>query len=155
MGKNRMKEYLSHASGQAYDDGVIAVLSAPIVPVKESHSRFEQVCGNFFVNTTPFPELTLPIESTVMGSQFSDLASLTGVIVVTQIGPASGFVIGLNQVVNSSIYRVPNAQLMPGTLFDLDSGRSQFTPYLQFIGDVGLTPAPSKKTVHLDLDEYQ
>lgn len=150
-----MNERLTKASIQANDDDVIAILSAPIVPTPAGHRRFEELCGNFFVNTTPFPELTLPIESTILGSQFSDLAGLIGVVVVTQVGPASGFVIGLNRIVNSSIYRVPTAQLMPGTLFDLDSNASQFAPYLQFVGDVGSTATPRKKTVHLDLDEYQ
>ncbi len=150
-----MNEHLGLSPGQAYDDEVIPILSAPIVPAKGSYRRFEELCGNFFVNTTPFPELTLPIESTILGSQFSDLAGLIGVVIATQVGPASGFVIGLNQIVNSSIYRVPGAQLMPGTLFDLERSPSQFAPYLQFVGDVGSTATPRKKTVHLDLDEYQ
>ena len=149
-----MRETHSHARSQ-YDDDINAIIQPPIVPAKAGHQRFELACGNFTVNTTSFPELTLPIENAILGSQFSDLASLTGVVLVMQIGPASGFVIGLNRVVSSSIYRVPGAPLMPGTLFDVESDPPQFTPYLQFVGDVGSTAAPSKRTIHVDLGEYQ
>jgi hypothetical protein len=157
MGKKRMKGLLNRVSNQSHDDDdIIAVIShPPIIPAKESYRRVEQVCSNFFVSTTPFPELTLPIESTIPSSQYSDLVGLIGVVVATQVGPASGFVIGLNRVVNSSIYRVPAAQIMPGTLFELDSSHSQFTPYLHFVGDVNSIVTPQKKTVYLDLDEYQ
>jgi hypothetical protein len=145
-----------HAGSQGFDDDIIAFMSyPPIGPSRAGHQRVEPACGNFTVNTTSFPELTLPIENTILGSQFSDLTSLTGVVLVMQIGPASGFVIGLNRVVNSSIYRVPATQLMPGALFDVQPTPPQFTPYLQFVGDVGSTAGPSKRTAHLDLDEYQ
>jgi hypothetical protein len=146
--------------GPAYNESdpdklVVLITTPPLVPSKASNEGFQQAYGNFIVCTTSFPELTLPIETAVSGSQFADFASLTEVALVVKVGPANAVPINLSSIVNSSIYRVPATQSMPGALLDLDRGRPQFKPYLPFVGSLSSKAKPAKKTVHLDLDDYQ
>jgi len=120
-----MTDRLAHARSVPDPDEVMAIVlcSPPIVPsdmlTVNVHDRLKQAYGNYIVSTTSFPELTLPIETSVSGSQFSDFAGLTNIVVVANIGPAATPPIRLNRVVNSGIYRIPAPQLMPGALYGI------------------------------------
>jgi hypothetical protein len=156
MGTNQVKGLPSRNQQTSHGNNVVAaVIAPPIVPLQEIYQGVEHAWGNFTVESTSFPELTMPIETKILGPRPSDLASLTGVVLLTQVGRTIGTVVGLNRMVNSSVYRVLGIQLIPGTLLDVNPTPNRFTPHLQFVGEVGSTPTPTKKAIHLDLDEYQ
>jgi hypothetical protein len=92
------------------------IVSSNLVNVRDG---LKQTYGNFVLSTTSFPELTLPLETSVSGAQFPDFAGLTNVVVVAKIGSAAAPALPFNRIVNSGIYRVPAPQLMPGTLYDI------------------------------------
>ena len=116
-----MTERLDHLLTTPGLDNAIALLCAPIIPFAQGHGGLKEAFSNYVLSTTPFPELTLPLETAVSGPRFWEFASLTNVSVLLNVGPASAIPVNVGRVVNSSIYRVPGASLMPGTLLDLSS----------------------------------
>lgn len=125
-----MTDHRVHLGSVPGSDEAIALLSGPpIVPsdLVNVHDGLKQAYGNFILSTTSFPELTLPIETSVSGSQFPDFAGLTNVVVVAKIGPAATPPLRLDRIVNSGIYRIPAPQLMPGALYDLSNYEDRVT----------------------------
>jgi hypothetical protein len=121
-----MTDYRVHLGSVHDSDEAIALLSWP--PIRVSvHDGLKQAYGNFILSTTSFPELTLPIETSVSGPQFPDFAGLTNVVLVAMLGPAATPPLRLNCVVNGGIYRIPGPQLMPGALYDLSNYEDRVT----------------------------
>lgn len=151
----------SHGAVSEEQEPVWLLSDSPIAGFHAQCSRCQQAYGNLVSNFELYPELTSPIDTTIFNRQLLTLAGLTGVVPLGPPGPALVNTIPVNEWM-SSVSRVSSVPLMPGLLIDLvpspiqdPFSRAEFKPYLEFVGPVGSTREPVKKSINLDLDEYQ